>query len=142
MSSASRQEIVLGKYLTIITMSMINVVINLISLSFSVRYLVAQSGLETSGVKMPVSAFLILLVAMLPLATLFAAILLSISTFSRNMKEARTYEQPIMMVSMLLGMVSFIPSIEFSNLLAMVPVINIALLFKAVMINEFTLAQL
>ena len=141
-SSASRQEIVLGKYLTIITMSMINVVINLISLSFSVRYLVAQSGLETSGVKMPVSAFLILLVAMLPLATLFSAILLSISTFSRNMKEARTYEQPIMMVSMLLGMVSFIPSIEFSNLLAMVPVINIALLFKAVMINEFTLAQL
>lgn len=141
-SSASRQEIVLGKYLTIITMSMINVVINLISLSFSVRYLVAQSGLETSGVKMPVSAFLILLVAMLPLATLFSAILLSISTFSRNMKEARTYEQPIMMVSMLLGMVSFIPSIEFSNLLAMVPVINIALLFKAVMINEYTLAQL
>lgn len=141
-SSASRQEIVLGKYLTIITMSMINVVINLISLSFSVRYLVAQTGLETSGVKMPVSAFLILLVAMLPLATLFSAILLSISTFSRNMKEARTYEQPIMMVSMLLGMVSFIPSIEFSNLLAMIPVINIALLFKAVMINEYTLAQL
>lgn len=141
-SSASRSEIVLGKYLTIITMAMINVVINLVSLSFSVRYLLAQTRMETSGVQMPISAFLILLVAMLPLATLFAAVLLSISTFSRNMKEARTYEQPIMMVSMMLGMVSFIPSIDINNLLALIPVVNISLLFKAVMINEYQLSHL
>ena len=141
-SSATRSEIVMGKYLTIITMAMLNVLINLVSLSFSVRFLVAQNGLETQGLQLPVSAFAILLVAMIPLATLFAALLLSVSTFSRNMKEARTYEQPIMMVSMLLGMISFIPSIEINNLLAMIPVVNISLLFKAVMINEYTLSHL
>lgn len=141
-SSATRSEIVMGKYLTIITMAMLNVLINLVSLSFSIRFLVAQNGLETQGLQLPVSAFAILLVAMIPLATLFAALLLSVSTFSRNMKEARTYEQPIMMVSMLLGMISFIPSIEINNLLAMIPVVNISLLFKAVMINEYTLSHL
>lgn len=141
-SSASRGEIVLGKYLTIISMAMINVVINLISLSFSIRFLLSQSGLDTGEVQMPVKSFLILLVAMVPLATLFAALLLSISTFSRNMKEARTYEQPIMMVSMMLGMVSFIPSVDISNLLALVPVVNIALLFKAVLINEYEISHL
>ena len=141
-SSATRGEIVLGKYLTIFTMAMINVVINLVSISFSVSYLVTQLGLEAGSVKLPIGSFLILLLAMVPLATLFSALLLSISTFSRNMKEARTYEQPIMMASMLMGMVSFIPSIQISNLLALVPVINIALLFKAVLIGEWQLSHL
>ena len=141
-SSATRSEIVLGKYLSIFTVAMVNVLINLFSISFSLRFLLAQSGMGTQGLQMPVKAFLILLLALVPLASLFAAVLLSISTFSRNMKEARTYEQPIMMISMLLGMISFVPSVQINNLLALVPVVNIALLFKAVMINEFTLAQL
>jgi sodium transport system permease protein len=141
-SSASRSEIVLGKYLTIITMAMINVTINLISISFSIRFLLSQMGLDTQGMSMPVNSFLILLLAMLPLATLFAALLLSISTFSRNMKEARAYEQPIMIVCMLLGMISFIPSVEINNLLSLIPVVNIALLFKAVMVGEWQLSHL
>ncbi|MDD4223073.1 MAG: ABC transporter permease [Candidatus Cloacimonetes bacterium] len=141
-SSASRGEIVLGKYLTIFTMAMLNVVINLISISLSVRYLFTQFDTGSQSLQLPVSSFLILLLAMVPLATLFSALLLSISTFSRNMKEARTYEQPIMIASMLMGMVSFIPSVEISNLLAMVPVINIALLFKAVLIGEWQLSHL
>lgn len=141
-SSATRGEIVLGKYLTVFSMAMINVLINLISISFSVRFFLTQMGMESQGLHLPLGSFLILLLAMVPLATLFSALMLSISTFSRNMKEARTYEQPIMIASMLMGMVSFIPSIEISNLLAMVPVINISLLFKAVLIGEWQLSHL
>ncbi len=141
-ASVKRGEIVLGKYLTIITMAMVNVMVNLISISLSARYLLSQSGLDTSGTQLPVKAFLILLLALLPLATLFAAILLSVSTFSRNMKEARSYEQPIMIGSMVLAMVSFFPSVEINTLLALIPIVNIALLFKAVMINEYQLLHL
>jgi len=39
-------------------------------------------------------------------------------------------------------MVSFIPTIEISNLLALIPVVNIALLFKAVLINEYALSHI
>jgi len=104
--------------------------------------MLASQAASMSGVQMPISAIFILLAAMIPLATFFAAVLLSISTFSRNMKEARTYEQPLMMVAMMMGMVSFLPAIEMNNLMALIPVINIALLFKAVMINEYTLTHL
>ncbi len=141
-SSAQRTEIVIGKYLTIITMSMVNVLANLVSLYFSATYMVSQSGLETAGVSFPVSNFLILFLALIPLSTLYAAILLSISTFSRNMKEAHSYEQPILTISMLLGMISFFPAFELSNLMALVPVINISLLFKAVMIGEYQISHL
>jgi len=141
-SSATRSEIVLGKYLTVFCMAMINVVINLISISFSVRYLLSQMGMADQGLHLPIKSFIILLFAMVPMATLFSALLLSISTFSRNMKEARTYEQPIMMVSMLMGMASFIPSMQISNLLSLIPVINISLLFKAILIGEWELSHL
>lgn len=141
-SGIGRLEIVIGKYLTIITLAMLNLVINLFSISFSMRYMLSQAGMDMSGASLPLNSILILLAAMLPLATLFAAILLSLSTFSRNMKEARTYEQPLMMVSMMMAMISFLPAIEMSNLMALIPVINIALLFKAVMIEEYQVSHL
>lgn len=141
-SSAARQELVFGKYLTIITLSMVNVFVNLFSISFSLKFMLANSAAEMSGVQMPMSAIFILLMAMIPLATFFAAVLLSISTFSRNMKEARTYEQPLLWVAMMLAMVSFLPAVDMSNLMALIPIVNIALLFKAVMINEYTLSHL
>jgi len=141
-SSAHRNEIVLGKYLTIITFAMINVFANLISLYFSMRNIVSQSGLEMAGVKFPINSFLIMIVAFIPMATLYAAVLLSISTFSRNMKEARSYEQPIMLISMLLAMVSIFPAIELTNGMALIPIINISLLFKAVMMGDYQLSHL
>ncbi|MDD3104208.1 MAG: CPBP family glutamic-type intramembrane protease, partial [Candidatus Cloacimonetes bacterium] len=141
-AGVDRRDIVIGKYLTIITLGMINLIVNLFSISFSMQYMLSQAGLDLAGAGMPIKAIFILLAAMLPLATLFSAILLSISTFSRNMKEARTYEQPLLMVSMILAMISFLPAIEMNNLLALIPIINIALLFKAVMLNDYQLSHL
>jgi len=141
-SSAQRNELVLGKYLTTITVAMVNVVVNLFSMGFSMQFLVGGRGLSGGMTQIPVAGFLILLAAMIPLATFFAALLMSISTFSRNLKEAASYQQPVMMLSMLLGMISFIPSVEINNLLALVPVVNIALLFKAVLINEYQISHL
>lgn len=141
-SAAGRVELVFGKYLTIITLGLINVIVNLFSISLSMKFMLSNATSEMANTQLPLNAIFILILAMVPLATLFAAILLSISTFSRNMKEARSYEQPLMIVAMLLSMVSFLPAVEMNNLMALVPVINIALLFKAVMINEYTLMQL
>lgn len=141
-SSAHRNDIVLGKYLTVITFALLNVVINLVSLYFSMRYMLSQSGVETTGISFPIKGFLVLLFAMIPLATLFAAIMLSISTFSRNMKEARSYEAPLMYVAMFAGMITFFPAFEINNGTALIPVVNIALFFKAVMINDYQLSHL
>jgi hypothetical protein len=43
---------------------------------------------------------------------------------------------------MFASMITFFPGIEISNLFAIIPVVNIALLFKAVMINEYQLSHL
>ncbi|PKN79390.1 MAG: CPBP family intramembrane metalloprotease domain-containing protein [Candidatus Cloacimonetes bacterium HGW-Cloacimonetes-1] len=139
--SVHRNEIVIGKYMAIITFALINVFVNLISLYFSISYTFSRSGMELAGISFPINSMLLILAAFVPLAMLVSAILLSLSTFSRNMKEFGSYGGPLMMVSMMLAMVSFLPGVELSNAMALIPVINIALLFKAVMIDEYTITH-
>lgn len=141
-SAAGRNELVSGKYLTIITVAMVNVMVNLFSMGLSMQFMLGGSAAMSGFASMPIWGFLILLAAMIPLATLFAAILMSLSTFSRNIKEAGSYQQPVMMIAMLLGMISFLPSIEINTLLSLIPIVNIALLFKAVLMNEYQLLHI
>lgn len=141
-SSAGRNELVTGKYLTIITVAMVNVMVNLFSMGLSMQFMLGGSSAMQDFASVPIWGFFILLAAMIPLATLFAAILMSLSTFSRNIKEAGSYQQPVMMIAMLLGMISFLPSIEINTLLSLIPIVNIALLFKAVLMNEYQLLHI
>lgn len=134
-SAVSRNEIVLGKFLTIVTASLINVFVNMFSMYFSFRHIMSQAGASMLGADIPLSAFGWIGLSLLPLISLFSAILLIISTYSRNMKEARSYESPILLVSMMLAMVSMFPGFEMNKGLALVPIVNISLLFKEIMLT-------
>ncbi len=134
-SAVSRNEIVVGKFLTIVTASLVNVVVNMASMYFSFKHLLSQNGVSAIGANIPVSAFVWILLSLLPVVLFFSAVLLIISTYSRNMKEARSYESPIIMVSMMLAMISMFPGFEMNIGIAFIPVINIALLFKEIMLS-------
>jgi sodium transport system permease protein len=138
-SAAHRNELVFGKYLTIITISFITVFLNLFSMYISIQHMMSQTGIELQEINLPLGNFALVLVAMLPLITLFAAILLSMSTFSRNIKEAQSYQMPLMLVGMMAAMISIFPAIEMNVGMALIPVVNIALLFKDIMMNNFNL---
>ncbi len=137
-SGANRIDLVIGKYLTVISVSLISVFANIVSFYLSFKQIIGQSGTDVSGIQMPMDSFVLILVTMIPLATLYAAILLSISTYSRNMKEANTYFTPLMMISMMLSMVSMIPALELNLGLALIPIVNIALLLKQIIMNDFS----
>lgn len=134
-SSVSRNEIVWGKFLTIVTASLVNVFVNMFSMYFSFRQMVSQVGGSMVGANIPLSSFFWVLLSLLPMVLLFSALLLTISTYSRNMKEARSYESPIMLVAMMLAMVSMFPGFEMNRGLALIPIINISLLFKEIMLS-------
>jgi sodium transport system permease protein len=138
-SAANRNELVFGKYLTIITVSIVTVFLNLFSMYISIQHMLSQSGLEIESIELPIGNFALILVAMLPLVTLFAAVLLSISTFSRNIKEAQSYQMPLMLLGMMAAMISMFPAFELNVGMALIPVINIALLFKDIMMSNFNL---
>jgi len=120
-SAARRIELVIGKYLTIITISLITVFLNLFSMFFSFKHLMAQSGVDTSSVQLPLSNFGLILIA----------------TYARNIKEAQSYQMPIIFAGMMLAMISMLPGFELTLGFALLPIINFALLFKNIMMGSF-----
>lgn len=134
-SSVTRNEIVLGKFFTIVTASLVNVLINMISMYLSFKHMLGQTGPSMVGANIPLSSFVWVLLSLLPLVTLISAVLLIISTYSRNIKEGRSYESPLLLVAMMLAMVSMFPGFEMNKGLALVPIINISLLFKEIMLT-------
>ena len=138
-SAAGRNELVLGKYLTIITISIATVLLNLFSMYISFKHIMSQAGEAVQNVQLPLGNFALILVLMLPLITFFSAILLSISTYSRNIKEAQSYQMPLIFGSMMLSMVSFLPGFELNTGFAFIPIVNFSLLIRDIMLGSFDL---
>ncbi|MDN5354793.1 MAG: sodium transport system permease protein [Candidatus Cloacimonadota bacterium] len=138
-SAADRMDIVIGKFLTIITFSIITVLLNLMSMFISIRYILIQMTTEVTAVSLPIGNFVLILVIMIPLVTLFSAILLSLSTYSRNIKEAQSYQMPILFTAIILSMISFLPGFKLNYGFALIPIVNFALLFQGILTGSFHL---
>ena len=141
-SAARRDELVIGKYLTIITISIITVLLNLLSMYLSFQHIFMQVGKNMGEFQLPIGNFALILLLMLPLITLFSAILLSISTYSRNIKEAQSYQMPLLFGAIMLSMVSFLPGFELNLGFALIPIVNFSLMMRDIMMNNFQLNYL
>jgi sodium transport system permease protein len=141
-SAARRNELVVGKYLTIITISMLTVLLNLFSMYISFTHILSQAGAVVENIQLPLGNFALILVLMLPLITFFSAILLSISTYSRNIKEAQSYQTPLIFGSIMLSMVSFLPGFELNLGFALIPIVNFSLLIRDIMLSNYNIHYL
>jgi len=136
----SRLDIATGKFLTVLTASLITIVLSTASMSLTASLGFARMGdlgsEQISFAIKPLSIILLLLL-MLPLAALFSSALLSVSLFAKSYKEAQSYVSPLMFVVILPAMVSFIPGIELNWGLAFVPIVNISLASREVLLGTF-----
>ena len=136
----SRLDISTGKFLTVLTASLITILLSTASMSLTASLGFAQMGEfaseQISFVIKPLSIVLLLLL-MFPLAALFSSALLSVSLFAKSYKEAQSYVSPLMFVVILPAMVSFIPGIELNWGLAFVPIVNISLAAREVLLGTF-----
>lgn len=142
-SPVSRMEIVVGKYMTVFVLALVNALLNLASMGLTIGVgLKAMAGNEIMGklaFSMDIGTLAIILLELLPLAALFSAVFLAISAFANSYKEAQGYLTPVVLIAELPAMAALLPGIEISLGTAFVPVMNVALLFKAMMIGEFDL---
>jgi sodium transport system permease protein len=143
---ATRSEIVVGKFLTVLLFSMATTMLNLISMGFTGKYIVSMtagvSGAGMGAVPLPTPLALFWLVILLiPLAAFFSALCLSLATFARSNKEGQYYLTPLFMITMGMTMFSMSPSIELtatggaSLFYCAMPIVGPALLLKALLMN-------
>ncbi len=155
-SPAGRLEIVLGKFLLVVVVSLTTVACSLLSMAVTVLAgglaLVGSAGVAreiaagaagTSSLPLVDPAGLAGVVVMvLPLTVLFAAAALAISLFARTQKEAQTYLAPLVAVVILPAVAGLLPGVELNATLALVPVLNVALACKELVSGEWPWGQL
>jgi sodium transport system permease protein len=149
-SPVARIDLVLGKFLMVLTASLGTVVFSLTSmiLSFVIGgSLFASSGagvavkkaaanMETIPMLDPVGV-LTVLAMVLPVAVLFCAVLLAVSLYAKSIKEASSYVSPMIIVIIIPAMMGLLPGVELNARLALVPILNIALVSKELVSGVF-----
>jgi len=138
-SSASRREMVLGKFAAVFTASVITSLLSLLSLfaTFSLGASLASSIFENFPFSIQPMGILTVFFMILPLCALFSSLLLMISVFARTSKEANSYIHPLMFLIILPALVSVLPGVELSPRMAMIPIVNTSLLLKEVLMGTY-----
>ncbi|MBT6153270.1 MAG: CPBP family intramembrane metalloprotease [Planctomycetaceae bacterium] len=138
---ASRTEIVIGKFLTIMTFSMSTAILNLLSMGLTGNYMMSAMGggiFGQAGALAPPSltALMWVLVLLIPLAALFSALCLSLATFAKSSKEGQYYLTPLLMVTLGLTVFCLSPMIEITPFFSVLPIIGPALLLKELLSSQ------
>lgn len=151
-SPVGRLELVLGKFLTVLTASLCTVGTSLLSMSLSVLAVAAifankaaeaaKVGSSVAGQAMPLIDPLGLVgvfVMVLPLAVLFAAVTFAIALFAKSHKEAQSYVSPFMVLIILPAVAALLPGTELTTKLAFIPILNVSLVSKEMVSGNFPL---
>jgi len=133
-SPASRAEIVLGKFFTVMLFSVCTALLNLASMGVTGKY--ASSFEMGGGARLdflglpPFASLLWIAVLIVPLAALFSALCLSLATFARSTKEGQYYLTPLLLVAIGLTVYCLMPTVEIRPFLSVLPVVGVTLLLK------------
>jgi sodium transport system permease protein len=144
-SPVHRVNIVLGKFLMVITASVATIVLTLLSTAaslmvagsfFAGRGMAAAAGAGAAakgGAFMPTidpAGILGVFALIAPVAVFFASLLLTISLAAKSYKEAQSYVSPLILVILLPAMMGMMPGVELGPKTALVPILNICLASK------------
>ena len=134
-SPAARTDIVLGKFLTVLTGSLSAVVFSLLSMGATLLFLILTASPKMAGSAMQIPTIaplgiLGVLAMVLPVSVLFSAILFTVSLFAKSFKEAQTYLTPMIFIVIIPVIMGMLPGVELNSRLAMVPLLNISLVSK------------
>ena len=147
-SPVGRGDIVLGKFLMVLTASIATMVLSLVSMSATVvvggSYFATKVGatraVTATGTAAARTSDIIPVIdplgvigvfaMILPVAVLFAAVLFTVALFAKSYKEAQSYVAPMIFVVLLPAMIGMAPGMDLNWKLALVPILNLSLVCK------------
>ena len=129
-------QIIIAKFFSVALVGIITTLLSVLSMAGLGAYLLSMTedvvGVSFGSISVGtfVPAILIALPALVVLSLFITAVCMCVTCFAKTNKEASTYLSPIMIVVMLTGYLGFIPNIELDTTMSMIPVANVCLLIK------------
>ena len=131
-----RTELVLGKFLMVLTASVGTVVLSLLSMGatfqFAKRVLAGSAPREVlqTVATIDIGGLAGVFLMLLPVAVMLSAALLMVGLFSKSFREAQSYCGPLMLVVIVPAIAGMLPGMELNASLAVVPLLNVSLVCK------------
>jgi sodium transport system permease protein len=126
---AGREEIVLGKFLTIWVFSSATALLNLLSMGIST--LLFADDLPLGSIS--IASLLWCALLSVPQSAFFSAISLAIGAYARSTKEGQYYLMPLFVLTMPLIFLTLVPGVTLNAFYSLVPVTGVALLMQELM---------
>ena len=126
----SRLEIATGKFLVIMTTSLVAALLGMASIGASVKLLMPAGAQEVFQFEIDPLAGLMAALLVVPPAASFAGMFLALSIYARSFKEAQNYLAPLQFLFILPAMAPMIPGIEMNYKLAAIPLVNVSMIAK------------
>jgi sodium transport system permease protein len=132
-----RAELVLGKFLAVLVVTLAAATLNLASMGLTLgpfgSVLAPDLG---AGLAVTPTVIIGVLALLVPLSALFSAVSLALSTLARSVKEGQHYLTPLFLVVMPLAMVVVLPNVPLTKTLAPLPVTNAVLFFRDLLLGK------
>jgi len=142
-SPISRLNLVLGKFLLVLSAALATAALSVMSMGISFaalrRFNVSSGRGEAAGLLLqlgPKAVAAIFLMA-LPMAVLFSAVLMTIALFAKSHKEAQSYLTPMTFLVVIPAVASLLPGVELTPKLAFIPILNTSLVCKEIMTGTY-----
>jgi sodium transport system permease protein len=135
-SPVARTDLVIGKFLTVFTASVVTALLSLLSLGFTfARSKGRMFGAGASAPKISIDPAAVgaVVVLLLPIAVLFASVLLAVALFAKSYREAQTYVSPLIFVVIAPAIIGTLPGVELNWKTALVPILNTCLVSKEIL---------
>lgn len=147
-SPVARLDLVLGKFLLVLTGSLASMFFVVASMAGSAllggALFLGPSGAAAAGALPPGAAaagmgslptidplgLAGVFAMVLPVAVLFSAVALTVSLFAKSYKEAQSYLGPLIVVVLVPGMIAALPGTELTARTALIPLLNLSLVCK------------
>jgi sodium transport system permease protein len=144
-SPVSRTHLVLGKFLLVLTASLITAMLLMVSVEVSTTVLqrshaldqMAEEGEPAPQLTLGPAAIASVIIMAVPLSVLFSAGLITIALFAKSHKEAQSYIAPLMFLVVIPAVAAMLPGVDLTPKLAIVPLLNVSLLCKELVTGEY-----
>lgn len=134
----TNRQLILSKFITVAAIGVVSALLNILSMGAIAVYMYKLMDLQTEVAALDLAKFvpaiLVCVLAVFAFSLFISAITMCVTSFAKSYKEANNYITPLMLVVMFVGYAGFIPNLELTRTMAMVPVANICLLIKNIMV--------
>ncbi|HZN57512.1 MAG TPA: hypothetical protein VFD71_05500, partial [Planctomycetota bacterium] len=121
-------SVVTGKYFAVVSFALLGFLLNFTSMAFTFLHLNAQ--LRIQGLSFGAGTIALVVAGAALLALFLSTIMMLLGFLARSFKEGQTYLTPIYLIAVLPALVTASPDAALTPELALVPVVNLALLFR------------